>query len=400
MRTIDREGDNLVNLNVVLEYRFGIYKNKLYSRGSFPQSFWERYLRVFDTVTIIARAKHVDKLLPSDILISNNKIKFISIPYYVGILSRLKKHFKIVAVLKRLSNDKRSAFILRVGSPIADILAPLLQKNNIKYAVEVVGDPFDVFAPGAIQTPLRPFLRLYLSYKLKKQCANACFASYVTEKSLQNRYPALNSIESINASSIDLKKEFFFKRESADFKIKKWLFVGTLEQYQKAPDVLIKAFSGLQDKNIELTIVGDGRKRKELEELCFKLKLDNVKFVGNLKSSLEVREYLKLHSFFVLPSRGEGLPRAMIEAMACSCVCIGSDIGGIKELLDEDCIVKVGEINFLATLIDEFSNKPEKELQRISNRNYEKAKEYLDQTLEKRRTLFYNSIKRELLDNE
>jgi glycosyltransferase involved in cell wall biosynthesis len=387
----------LVNVNIVLEYRFDIYKNQLYSKGGFPQSFWDRYLRVFDTVTIIARSRQVDEISPNDILISNDKVKFIAIPYYIGIMGRIKKHFKIVSVLKTLSNDKKSAFILRVGSPIADILAPLLQKRNVKYAVEVVGDPFDVFAPGAIQIPLRPFFRLYFSYKLKKQCANASFSSYVTEKALQNRYPPLKSIESINASSIDLHKEFFFKRELAEAKIKRWLFVGTLEQYQKAPDILIKAFALLKDRNIELTIVGDGRKRKDLEELCLKLELENITFVGNLKTSLEVRDYLMSHSFFVLPSRGEGLPRAMIEAMACSCVCVGSDIGGIKELISDEFIVGVGKVRPLALKIEEYSNKSIQELQCISNKNYDLAHEYLYNTLENRRDYFYNCIKNELL---
>ena len=399
MSNLDLKTNTLVNVNVVLEYRFDIYKNELYSKGGFPQTFWDRYLRIFDTVTIVARAKQVDKILPTDILISNDKINFIAIPYYVGILNRIKKHFKIVSVLKTLSDDKKSAFILRVGSPISDIIAPLLQ-NKIKYAVEVVGDPFDVFAPGAVKTRLRPFLRLYFSYKLKKQCANANFSSYVTEYALQNRYPPLNSLESINASSIDLKEDFFFKRELVEFKTKKWLFVGTLEQYQKAPDILIRAFGLLKDKSIELTIVGDGRRRSDLEDLCLKYKIKNVKFVGNLKSSLDVREYLKSHSFFVLPSRGEGLPRAMIEAMACSCICIGSDIGGIRELLDQEFIVEVGKVKPLALKIDEYSNKSAIELQSVSNRNYDLAREYLSHKLEKRRDHFYNCIREELITRD
>ena len=51
-------------------------------------------------------------------------------------------------------------------------------------------------------------------------------------------------------------------------------------------------------------------------------------------------KFLIENPYFILPSRGEGLPRAMIEAMACSCVAVGSNIGGIKELVEDKFIVK------------------------------------------------------------
>ena len=48
-----------------------------------------------------------------------------------------------------------------------------------------------------------------------------------------------------------------------------------------------------------------------------------------------VTEQLDAADVFVLPSRQEGLPRAMIEAMARSLPCVGSDVGGISELIPD-----------------------------------------------------------------
>lgn len=377
-----------MNVYISLEHRFYLYKDHLYTDGAFNSQFWQRYLNVFDTVTIVARAKEISSLSKNLEKVSGAKILFHPVPHYLGPKEKVLKSFSVKKSLTAIANDSTSAYILRVGSPIADVLSPMLRKNRIYYAVEVVGDPWDVFAPGAFNSPLRPIMRVYFSWKLKKQCKYASYSSYVTEFALQERYPSSLAKHSISASSIELNKDYFFERKSIN--AKKWLFVGTLEQYQKAPDVLIKAFNRIVDNSISLTVIGDGRKRAELESLS---ENSNVSFVGKLKSSIEVREYLQDHDFFVLPSRGEGLPRAMIEAMACSCICVGSDIGGIKELVHEKFIVQAGSVDELEKKILEVSNMKKEELLKESRRNYREAEKYLSYKLEKRRNTFYESIK-------
>lgn len=377
-----------MNVYVSLEHRFKLYKNGLYTDGAFSKDFWQRYLKVFEKVTIVARAKRVRSLEQKDEKVSGGNIDFYPIEHYIGFKEKLKTHFKVSKQLKKISNDKKSAYILRVGSPIADILSGMLIKNDIDYAVEVVGDPWDVFAPGAVENKLRPIMRWYFTQKLKKQCSNAKFSSYVTSKALQKRYPSPNAVISINASSIELREDFFYEREN--IKGAHWLFVGTLEQYQKAPDVLVKAFNEIKDKNITLTIIGDGRKKNELERIC---ENRQVTFLGKLKNSSEVRKYLTEKSFFVLPSRGEGLPRAMIEAMACSCICVGSRIGGIEELIDEQFIVNVNDVHDLKNKIVEVSEFDNNFLINTAKRNFLEAKKYLKPILDNRREMFYKKIK-------
>lgn len=379
-----------MNVFVTLEHRFYLFENDIYTDGAFNSLFWQRYLNVFEKITIVARAKEINKLESKYEKVNNERISFHAIPFYIGPKDKVLKTLKVKKSLREISNDRDSAYILRVGSPIADVLSPILLKNKIEYAVEVVGDPWDVFAPGAFNSPLRPFMRLYFSWKLKKQCLNSSYSSYVTEFALQNRYPSPNAKYSIHASSIELKESFFAEKDQTDLSNKKWLFVGTLEQYQKAPDILIQAFNEIKDPSISLTIIGDGRMRDELESMSTNL---NVNFIGKLKSSNEVREFLKSHSYFVLPSRGEGLPRAMIEAMACSCVCVGSDIGGIKELIKDEFIVKAGSVVELRDKIIEVSNKEIKDLYKESERNKAVANEYLSHKLETRRNSFYEAIK-------
>lgn len=109
-----------------------------------------------------------------------------------------------------------------------------------------------------------------------------------------------------------------------------------MAQLYKAPDLLIEAVAVCvqQGLDIKLVLVGDGQYRAELEARSAILGLGpRVSFQGLLPSSEAVREQLDRADIFVLPSHQEGLPKAMVEAMARGLPCIGSTVGGIPELL-------------------------------------------------------------------
>ncbi|MEO1187019.1 MAG: glycosyltransferase, partial [Cyanobacteria bacterium J06636_27] len=88
----------------------------------------------------------------------------------------------------------------------------------------------------------------------------------------------------------------------------------------------------------------------------------------------------------------EGLPRAMIEAMARGLPCIGSTVGGIPELLPSEDMVTPGDINALAQKIRQVVTNPER-MASMSVRNLEKAKNYQDVVLQKRRIAFYSHVR-------
>src|SRR5690606_12476224 len=111
--------------------------------------------------------------------------------------------------------------------------------------------------------------------------------------------------------------------------------------------------------DIRLRVVGDGRYREILENLARQLGVwDNVAFVGRLPAA-EVRRELDNADLFVLASRTEGLPRAMIEAMARGLPCLGTRVGGIPELLPDDCLVPPDSPDELAGRIACIVENPE-----------------------------------------
>ena len=114
---------------------------------------------------------------------------------------------------------------------------------------------------------------------------------------------------------------------------KKIIAVGRLEE-EKGFDLLLRSFAALQDEftSWSLIILGDGAQKKALTELCSELKInERVFFPGAVKN---VADYLQQSDLFVLPSRVEGFPVALCEAMACGLPVLATDCSdGMREII-------------------------------------------------------------------
>lgn len=106
------------------------------------------------------------------------------------------------------------------------------------------------------------------------------------------------------------------------------VFVGRLEP-QKNLISLLKCSSLCNFESIE--IVGDGSLVQSLKQMpspCIK------NFHGSLRQN-EISDILNESKFFILPSLYEGMPKTLLEAMSAGCLCIGTDVTGIDEILNE-----------------------------------------------------------------
>lgn len=109
-------------------------------------------------------------------------------------------------------------------------------------------------------------------------------------------------------------------------------YVGRLEP-QKGLSWLLETASGWLNRlpDCDLVLVGKGPDRQELEQGCQRLGLSSrVHFAGWRK---DIREILAASSLLVLPSRWEGMPNVVLQAMASGLPVLATDVEGVRELL-------------------------------------------------------------------
>ena len=105
-------------------------------------------------------------------------------------------------------------------------------------------------------------------------------------------------------------------------------FIGRLTQ-EKNLFALLEALSGL---SYTLTIIGSGEQRERLKQFADENGV-KVNFLGNIPNH-KLPKILNEHELFVLPSLWEGMPKTLLEAMACGLPSIGTKIDGTKEVIE------------------------------------------------------------------
>jgi len=131
----------------------------------------------------------------------------------------------------------------------------------------------------------------------------------------------------------DLNKSYFNQYNECINNKFHFIFIGQLIK-RKGVDILLKALSGLKEKNWVLDIIGDGKERKNIEDLCKILNLSNhIKFRG-IKKNVETIEFLKTADLLILPSRFDGWGAVVNEALTCGVSVVCSDACGAADLIE------------------------------------------------------------------
>ena len=108
-----------------------------------------------------------------------------------------------------------------------------------------------------------------------------------------------------------------------------------MEPKAKGQDLLLEVLR--QDKwrrrPIEVTLFGEGRNAESLKALCKMYRIEQVHFGGFVT---DIESVWASHHALILPSRFEGLPLVIVEAMLCHRPCIVTDVGGNTELVEDN----------------------------------------------------------------
>lgn len=214
-----------------------------------------------------------------------------------------------------------------------------------------------------------PEIRLSWHIMLTKVFVN-CFAQKVVlcgfshVEVYRRKYISRNVIAIPNSRNV-LKISKEVQRWSRENASEKFTII-TASRLSEEKDLftLINAFSNLKSSlSAELLILGDGPLRNKLEEFVISKDIQNISFLGQVNN---LNYFLSFSNLFVLTSLYEGLPGALIEAMAAKVPCIASDVPGNNELIANNItglLFPVGNHSILASQIEYM----------ISNSNFRKV---------------------------
>lgn len=374
-----------------LEQRFFRDNTKLYAEKVVNEEYLNRYTRIFDEVVICAREVNA---LPESFIqtpIESEQISFLSLPN-VNSTKIIKNRRKIK---KAIINELNAAdgFIIRAPSSISYLAYYCIKDMHKPIATELVADASVFSQINKSDSFLRKiFKHLLLKVAVgheRKLAWNSNAVLYVTKKYLQSLYPCKalkdnkNNSKSLYVCCSDvILKPNFYNNHFNKYDGKERFVIchtGSLSGENKGQRTVIEILERLTNNGFdcEVHFIGDGDNRVTFEQLAKDKKLENrIFFHGQISNFNEIKKiYSKAH-LFLFPSISEGLPRALIEAMANSLPCLAYNVGGINELLPAECIPTVNDIESLYKKTEEMiTNQEYRESQAILNyftsRDYE-----------------------------
>ena len=371
-------------------------KNGVYCNVTLTNEMFNRYFHVVDKLIVAVRTYRLDK----DYVELNMKPLNLDnmIIYEVQNLNSPKgllwEKGKYKKQIKEIVKDCDLIFA-RMPSTTSDVMLSVARALGKPYLVEVGGCAWDAFwNHGLIGKLIAP----YMYWNLKKNVKNASFASYVTKEFLQKRYPC--SGETCNCSNVYLQSSNKTVLEERIAKIKstnlsKVVFgqaVNSIDIKYKGEHIIVELMHKLREKGIdpEFQIVGPGE-GSLIKKVARKYSIENkVHFMGVLNKN-EMYEWYKSIDIYVQPSKQEGLPRSVIEAMSVGCPALGSNVAGIPELLSQDCLFDLNsKKQMLETILNVFDKNV---LVQMANDNFNRAKEYEINIIEERRRSFFEKYR-------
>ncbi len=279
---------------------------------------------------------------------------------------------------------KRSAGLL--GRVRAFLKWNKLLRKTIKRYVKENGKPgiVHVHVPMKAGLIARWIKRKYdVSYVVSEQSAHYKMGShddffdknFIYRKEMARVYREATAVTNVSAAVGNTIKELFnlshvqtinntvdtslFNYEDSDNKTFRFIHVSTLTESQKNVTGILTAIKKLSKKRQDFEFIIVGPANKEFRELIKTSGIENfVKLTGEI-SYADVSKQMKQASSLVLFSRYENLPCVIVEALCCGIPVIATDVGGIKELINENngMLVQSENENELTESMDHMINK-------------------------------------------
>lgn len=228
-------------------------------------------------------------------------------------------------------------------------------EHGIKTYVTAHGsDMFEVYKK-------QPIMRSTLKNVLKRADVVLAVSNALRHEIIATGVSGISNKTRICWNSVDIEK--FSQNEDNSFRNELGLtdkpivlFVGNLIK-RKNVDSLLEA-KKIANSNYNLVIVGDGPLFKKLKK---KVEEENIRDVIFTGSRNDVENIIPSCDVLVLPSLSESFGLVLIEALACGKPVIGSNVGGITEIITDDVglLVNPNKVSSIASAIDRIINDGE-----------------------------------------
>jgi glycosyltransferase involved in cell wall biosynthesis len=357
----------------------------------YSEAIKQRYLQLGDHVTFLMREARLRGETSRYARIEESQFAFVPVPDLMSPSGRVLNHRAAMRIIDR---EVRAADLLvaRIPSLTARLAVARARALGKPYLTECVACNWDALWNHHWKAKLSaPWY--YLAQKSVMR--ESPHAIYVTEAFLQTRYPTRG--ESIAISDVDIpapdpavldrRLEHIAACDQTPRPVRLVTVANVAVPYKGQGDV-IRALKTLSERGgeAEYHLVGGGDQTR-LRALARAQGVEaRVIFHGALEHA-RVFAVLDAMDIYIQPSRQEGLPRAMIEAMSRGLPCMGARTGGIPELIPAEWIFTPGDhgriTEIFAVLCDKDTQAQE------ARRNFEKAKEYSSEHLNAKRAAFY-----------
>lgn len=382
----------------VHDHKFIERDDVVYSTGGLSRNAWHRFNLDQNNVVVISRGLR-SNYTKNLVISSEEGVEFILLN---GLQDKLDYILKIWYIISAVSSvvQKVDIVVVRLPSVLGLFGAFLSRYHRKVLVVEVVGCPKDAlwnyggFLPKVFSMPY-----YFLMHRIVNKSNNVL---YVTQHFLQKRYPPSNYARTVACSNVELFE--FASENDVRNKYNRLLkrvennmihlgMIANISIGYKGFDVIIKALKVLDTKGVKyrMSFVGSGSPIY-LEDLIERAKLKGqVEILGSLKSGKPIVDFLNNIDILVHPSKQEGLPRVVIEAMSRGCYVLASSIAGTPELLDKSCLHPPGSDSVLfkqlySLVVDNASSLE------IMLKNLQRSKEYSYERLNDIRKEFYAKV--------
>jgi glycosyltransferase involved in cell wall biosynthesis len=235
------------------------------------------------------------------------------------------------------------------------VCLPLLKVMRKKVVAKTTGGRGGKEAGGLDDFFLRPLLVAVFRYTdkfiaISKDILNRLLKEGFSEDKITNIPNGVDTemfCPMLKMEAEALRKKFGFNEK------KVFLYSGRLVE-GKGLDLLVRAIKNVakEYKNILLVFIGSGDYQEKIADMASSYGLEDfVKIEGTVDN---VHEYLNASDIFVFPSFSEGMPNALLEAMACGLPVIASRIGGVFDVVEDGksgILFEPGNVSGLASAI-------------------------------------------------